>query len=502
MQRAHRWLSRWAKDVRAWEFWTLPNWLAVVVAFAILGDAAAIGVSASAFHPTVHDLILFGLLVGCIAVTDELTRQMGENTGLVKDVFGAWALPAAILLPPIYVLMVTVIHYSLLQWRVRRIGVYKRAYSASQAGLSFAAAGVTFRWIYDSLAPAQASGIAHGLVWCLALIAAVLVHMTINKAFMMVVLRGSDPLLEIRATFFARESLYNDLAELCIGALVAYAVATNVFLAPLSLPLVALLQRSLRHAQLLNASRTDAKTGLLNARTWEGEAEAEVARAVRARMALAVAVLDIDFFKLVNDTYGHLFGDEVLKEIAHCLPEMLRDYDSAGRFGGEEFVLLLPHTRAVDAFRIADRVRDHISGLSLRTSDGQAVQVTVSVGVAALDAGSTRELSELLAAADAALYRAKRDGRNQVQMISTTRGLSATGARVATEVSAFGGSSPAPSVWDVAPRPQARSGNADGDGDGVAVGALPRRRLALGSYRARSAPRARRARRDQRARRA
>jgi diguanylate cyclase (GGDEF)-like protein len=331
-----------------------------------------------------------------------------------------------------------------------------------------------FRWVYGSVLPGHADRMVHGLVWCGALIAAVLAHSVINKAGMMLAMRGSDPLLSIRSAFFAREPLYNDLAELCIGALVAYGVATNIFLAPISLPVVALLQRSLRHEQLLRASRTDAKTGLLNARTWEAEAEAEVARAVRARMALAVAVLDIDFFKLVNDTYGHLFGDEVLREIAHCLPEMLREYDSSGRFGGEEFVLLLPHTRAVDAFRIADRVRDHISGLSLRTSDGQSVQVTVSVGVAALDAGSTRELSELLAAADAALYRAKRDGRNQVQMISTTRGLSATGARAATEVNAFGGPAPsAPSVWDVTPRPPARS--SDGDGDGVAVGALPRR---------------------------
>ncbi len=181
-----------------------------------------------------------------------------------------------------------------------------------------------------------------------------------------------------------------------------------------------------------------------------------MARAVRARMALAVAVLDIDWFKLVNDTYGHLFGDEVLKEIAQCLPGVLREYDSAGRFGGEEFVLLLPHTRAVDAFRIADRVRDHISGLSLRTSDGQAVQVTVSLGVAALDAGSRRELSELLAAADAALYRAKRDGRNQVQMISTTRGLSAVGGRATAGLNAFGGVPESPSVWDVLPRGNAR----------------------------------------------
>jgi diguanylate cyclase (GGDEF)-like protein len=462
MQRTHRWVSRWAVSARGWEFWKLPRWLTAAVAFVVFSDLVAIGVAAAMVHLRARDLFLFGLLVGCIAVTVELTRQVGENTGLIKDVFGAWALPAAILLPSVYVLVITVIHYALLQWRVRQIAIYKRSYSAAIVGLSFAAAGVTFRWIYHGALPATASETVHGLTWCLALIIAVLVHTVVNKSLMMIALKGSDPLLQIRSTFFAREPLYNDLAELCIGALVAYAVTTNIFLALLSLPLVALLQRSLRHAQLLNESRTDAKTGLLNARTWECEAESEVTRAVRARMALAVALLDIDWFKRVNDTYGHLFGDEVLKEIARCLPGVLREYDSAGRFGGEEFVLLLPHTRAVDAFRIADRVRDHISGLSLRTSDGQTVQVTVSVGVAALDAGSRRELSELLAAADAALYRAKRDGRNQVQMISTTRGLSAVGGRSAAGMNAFGGVTAAPSAWDVLPRGNARpSGNAD-----------------------------------------
>jgi diguanylate cyclase (GGDEF)-like protein len=233
-----------------------------------------------------------------------------------------------------------------------------------------------------------------------------------------------------------------------------------------ALPVLVLLQRSLSHAQLLNDSRTDAKTGLLNARTWEREATAEVARAVRARTPLAVAVLDIDWFKLVNDTYGHLFGDEVLREIARCLPGVLREYDLAGRFGGEEFVLLLPHTRAVDAFRIADRVRDHISGLSLHTPDGQAVRVSVSVGVAALDAGSRRELSDLLAAADAALYRAKRDGRDQVQMISTSRGLSAVGARTASGVDVFSEAPAKPSAWDVPPRDKSRTA---GDADEVAA---------------------------------
>ena len=119
----------------------------------------------------------------------------------------------------------------------------------------------------------------------------------------------------------------------------------------------------------------------------------------------------------------------MLKEIARTLSSMLREYDLAGRFGGEEFSLLLPQTRAVDAFRIAERVRASIAGLSIiapGATGGERVHVTVSIGVAALDSGSVRKLTELMAAADAALYRAKDGGRNQVQMISTTRGLSAT----------------------------------------------------------------------------
>src|SRR5262249_55730840 len=163
----------------------------------------------------------------------------------------------------------------------------------------------------------------------------------------------------------------------------------------------------------------------LNASTWEREATAEVARAIRTSSPLAVALLDLDRFKQINDTYGHLLGDEVLRKIAGTMTGVLREYDLAGRFGGEEFVMLLPQTRAPDAFKIAERVRAHISRLPIAAPGGERIPVTVSIGVAALDAGSSRELAELLAAADAALYRAKASGRDQVQMISTSRGLSA-----------------------------------------------------------------------------
>src|SRR6202041_1258448 len=212
------------------------------------------------------------------------------------------------------------------------------------------------------------------------------------------------------------------------AVLVTFCVASSVIAVAFAFPLVTMLQRSFRHTQLVKDSRADSKTGLLNAATWEHEATAEVIRAVRTRTPLAIALLDIDKFKVINDTYGHMVGDRGIKEIAHTLTSLLRDYDLAGRFGGEEFALLLPQTRAVDAFRIAERVRASIAGLRIiapGASGGEKVHVTVSIGVAALDSGSRREFADLMAAADAALYRAKAGGRDQVQMISTTRGLSA-----------------------------------------------------------------------------
>jgi diguanylate cyclase (GGDEF)-like protein len=288
-------------------------------------------------------------------------------------------------------------------------------------------------------------------VWTLVVAVSVLVKETLNKAAILTAVKATDPGATIRVEVFSREPLYNDAAEICTGALVTYGVAGNPLLALAALPVVTLLQRSLRHVQLLNDSRADSKTGLLNAATWEREATAEVTRAVRTRTPLAVALLDIDRFKVINDTYGHLAGDQVLKELARSLDSVLRDYDRAGRFGGEEFSLLLPQTRAVDAFRIAERVRASIAGLSIivaGATGGERVHVTVSIGVAALDSGCKREYSELMAAADAALYRAKAGGRDQVQMISTTRGLSAiSGTDDRADGSGKGGRTEAPSVF-------------------------------------------------------
>ncbi len=414
--------------VSDWGLWSLPRWLTVYVLTVVAVDAAAIGLAASFTTFTRANLALFGLLLGCTAISVELTRKAGEQGGMIKDVQGVWELPAAILLPPLYALIVPVVRIALVQWRIRRAPVYRRVFTGAAISLSYGAASVTFHSLYG-LIPQDSGGIlSRGTVWTLLVAVSVLVKETVNKTVVMTAVKGADPATSIRTDVFSREPLYNDAAEICTGVLVAYGVAGNPLLALAALPVVTLLQRSLRHVQLVTDSRADSKTGLLNAATWEREATAEVGRAVRTRTPLAVAILDIDRFKVVNDTYGHLVGDQVLKEIARSLDSLLRDYDRAGRFGGEEFSLLLPQTRAVDAFRIAERVRANIAGLSIivpGATGGERVHVTVSIGVAALDSGSKREYTELMATADAALYRAKVGGRDQVQMISTTRGLSA-----------------------------------------------------------------------------
>jgi diguanylate cyclase (GGDEF)-like protein len=427
-------LMRRFAAVSDWALWQLPRWLIVFLLAVVAADLAAIAVAACVTTITAGNLALFGLLLGCTAVAVELSKKNGEQGGVMKDVHGVWELPVAILLPPLYALIVPIARVALTQLRVRHAPPHRRVFTAAAVGLSYGAASLTFHGLaglagLPSLSPRDVPGtLAHATVWTLLVLLSALVKLVLNKAMIMTAIKGTNPSASLRQTQFAREPIYNDTAEIGIGVLVTYSVAGNPLLVLAALPVVTLLQRSLRHAQLVTDSRADSKTGLLNAATWEREAIMEVTRAVRTSSPLAIALLDIDKFKVINDTYGHLVGDQVLKEIARTLNSMLREYDVAGRFGGEEFSLLLPQTRAVDAFRIAERVRANIAALSVIApgeTGGERVHVTVSIGVAALDSGSRRELTELMAAADAALYRAKASGRDQVQMISTTRGLSA-----------------------------------------------------------------------------
>jgi diguanylate cyclase (GGDEF)-like protein len=177
------------------------------------------------------------------------------------------------------------------------------------------------------------------------------------------------------------------------------------------------------HAQLVVQSRIDSKTGLLNSSTWEAEAGIELARAIRTHTPLSIAIVDIDHFKVVNDTHGHLVGDKVLRAVTDAIRSQLRNYDLAGRFGGEEFAVLLPHARESDAISIAGRLRTDVAGMPTPFDDMDEsagyVRLTISVGVASLD-GVSRELTDMMAAADAALYHAKETGRNKTHAITAS----------------------------------------------------------------------------------
>ncbi len=425
--------------VQDWALWSLRRpllalWSAVTCAY--LGWIAFRAVD---FHFRGSDLALFAALVGCGAFSVEMTRRASEPSGVVKDVYAVWELPIVFLLPGLYALIVPAIRITLSQLRVRRAPVYKRVYTVAAIGLAYGCARVVYMGILPVGTDPRIYLWHHTPMWLIAAGAGAVTQWAVNQGLIAAVLRLENPGAPLMGELFSKETLHNDATELCAAMLVAVGMTISQFTLIIALPLTTLLQRSFRHAQLLNDARADAKTGLLNAATWEREAEAEVARAVRTSSPLAVALLDLDRFKQINDTYGHLLGDDVLRSIADAMTGVLRKYDLAGRFGGEEFVMLLPQTRAVDALRIAERVRAHIARLPILASDGEPVTVTVSIGVAALDAGSSRELTELLAAADAALYRAKASGRDQVQMISTSRGLSAvgTGADSGADASGF-----------------------------------------------------------------
>jgi diguanylate cyclase (GGDEF)-like protein len=414
-----------ATAVRAWPVWENPRWLVVFIVAVVAAYSTAIAVTVRGASLSSHGLLLLVFLLLCIVATVELTKRAGENAGLIRDVYAVWELPIALLLPPVYALLVPIFRLWLCQWRIRRTPLHRRVFTAAILGLSYGSASLAFHGLTSTRFGLAASPRAHASLWILAVAVAALVQWAVNTALLLPAIKGSEPATSVREMLLAPERVRNDVAEICVAILVTFGSAFTFLTIVFALPFVTLLQRSLRHAQLLNASRIDSKTGLLNAGTWEREAASEVARAVRTRTPLALMLVDLDHFKAVNDSYGHLAGDKALRAISRTFKIFLRDYDLAGRFGGEEFALLLPQTGAADAQRIAERMRAHIGQMPIAPGDdpgAEAIQVTVSIGVAALgttwNRGTGSQLTDLLAAADTALYRAKGGGRDQVCMVT------------------------------------------------------------------------------------
>lgn len=171
----------------------------------------------------------------------------------------------------------------------------------------------------------------------------------------------------------------------------------------------------LRHSvtQTIEMAVTDGLTGLHNRRYLDGNLATLFERAVSRGRPLSIMITDLDRFKLINDTYGHDGGDEVLREFAQRLRKNVRGIDLACRYGGEEFVVVMPDTDAAVAESVAERVRGLVAGKPFIIGEGKSADVTVSVGVSSLKLGNDT-IAELMKRADMALYEAKTKGRNRV----------------------------------------------------------------------------------------
>jgi diguanylate cyclase (GGDEF)-like protein len=370
----------------------------------------------------VGDLTLFAALMCCGAICVEATRRLGQPTGVWRDLLSAWWLPVALLTPPLYALAAPAVLGVVGYVRVHRGALYRRAFSSAALGLAGASASALFHLLIPVAPAGRASlwltypgpnaWLMH--TWQAAAVGCAVVFGVLNACLVAVAAWLARPGARLTDMLWDRERMLLDLTETCVGILVTIACTLSAFWLAVALPPVILLQRSLLHSQLKAQARTDPKTGVLNAGAWEGEAALAVDRARRRHEPLAVLLADVDHFKQVNDTYGHLTGDDVLRSLAAEMRQQVRESDLVGRFGGEEFAILLSGTTTEEACRVADRIR-HAAAVSKVFAKDSVVGITISIGVAMLNIHGT-DISELIDAADTAMYRAKDAGRDQVRL--------------------------------------------------------------------------------------
>ncbi|MFB9386401.1 diguanylate cyclase [Pseudonocardia petroleophila] len=367
---------------------------------------------------TVAVLALLGMVHTESALGVERMRRRVDQTPHL-DLSSVWTFAAALLLPGCLataVVLLVYLHLYLRAWRPSGFPVHRVVFSTATVVLAVHAAA-SVAGLGGGADPFRS---AVGLV----LVAlAVLTYGLVNLVLVVVAIRMSGSGTSWRRAVGHRDELLLELTTLTLGAVVAAAVsAFGVALAVLVLPPLVVLHRTVLVRQLEEAASTDAKTGLLNAASWRLQADLALRAARNSGGTVAVLLIDIDHFKVVNDRYGHLAGDQVLSGIGAALRAEVRDHDLVGRFGGEEFVVLLAAADVDDlhtsAGAVADRIRRRIGELrtEVAVSGGSTVidDVSVSVGVSTYPADGA-DLDRLLEVADAALYAAKAAGRNLVR---------------------------------------------------------------------------------------
>jgi diguanylate cyclase (GGDEF)-like protein len=407
-----------------WKLWTKPR---PGMIFLIGVEALAIAATAWAIvaHPVdQRELVNFAVLLLSGVAVAEASRQVERlrrrfSDALHVNLSSVWILAAALSTAPSLAVATCAGLYGhlwLRSWRrITGMHAYRVVFSASNVTLSCLAAAAVAHWVtpgglLDIVRPAN-------LLWILLVVATFSV-VNSGLAAIAIALLQSDRSLGALLGSWQENSI--EYATLCMGILAAALLAWRPLLLVLIFLPLYVLHRSVLIRQLEHAATTDEKTGLLNATSWQTLASNEVHRADRHSMDLALLMVDLDHFKWVNDQYGHLVGDQVLRAVADAMQEEVRDYDLCGRFGGEEFVLLLPDTGLDKAVEVGNRICARIRGLQIDQDDTGGLRLSASIGVATLpEAG--KELDELLLAADNAMFAAKDSGRDQVRAVLPSR---------------------------------------------------------------------------------
>jgi diguanylate cyclase (GGDEF)-like protein len=410
----------WA--IRRWPLWELSHRLTLSV---LLVEATAIGlvIAVSVRMPVPHTLQLLqaAVLVGLgilhteIAIGVERIRRR-VMVGNHANLSSVWTFAGALVLPPVCAAAVAVaVHLHVWVRTGRpRVPLYRSVYSAATIVLACLGAAVV-GFLGSGPEPLAAAGIP-------GITLALLVYTTINTGLVAGAIAMSAPQPDLARVLGRWDDNLLEFATLSLGALTAVALVVNPWLVLLALPPLVVLHRAVLVRHLEEAASIDGKTGLLNAVAWHAQAERLLQRDSPADGPRGVLVLDLDHFKAVNDTHGHLAGDQVLAAVAGAVRAEVRERDLVGRFGGEEFVVLLagPAAGAVGELEaVAERIRGRVATLRVEipTPDGPLTVsgLTVSIGVAVAPAEGA-DLRTLLQIADTALYAAKRAGRNVVRM--------------------------------------------------------------------------------------
>ena len=394
-----------------WSLWKLrPPALVYVLAVQLVALIVVTMVIATTPPPSMGVLRLFAMIAitaGVVIVTTSLSIHLRKEIRRNPWTLHIAYLSAGILTLPPNMLVLLLLGPALHGVLENRPELYRWMFTTAATTLAVFAARWVLGWQHPSWNPVL-----------LVLGATVLL---LVRAFVIAIgFRLRSPDASRRGVLDEPIDVLLGVVAASLGGLLAMAVNAYPASALLAVPPLALLDLAGQLPQWRRSAQRDGKTGLANAMHWERRARAELVRAGNRGNPAAVLLLDLDHFKRVNDEIGHLAGDAVLAAVALMLRGSVRKEDVVGRFGGEEFVVLLPGADTEVARAVAQRVRVGTASLSVPAQDthGRPCElddVTVSIGVAT----SVRfgyELPDLLVAADAALLAAKSGGRNAVTM--------------------------------------------------------------------------------------